>query len=65
MSDTSRASLVEEWQTGALLVIGSVVVGVILATIGGSVSGQFGAISGFILGPILAFLAFSYLLYGR
>ena len=65
MSDTSRASLVEEWQTGALLVIGSIVVGVILATVGGSVSGQLGAIAGFILGPILGFLAFSYLLYGR
>ena len=65
MSDTSGVALVEEWQTGAFLLVGSVVIGVILAGIGGSVSGQIAAVGGFILGPIVGFLVLSYLLYGR
>jgi hypothetical protein len=65
MTNKSRAALVEEWQTGAFLLVGSVVIGVALAGIGGSVSGRIAALGGFVLEPIVGFLVLSYLLYGR
>jgi hypothetical protein len=65
MSEKSGAALVEEWQTGAFLLLGSVGIGVVLAAVGGSVGGRIGGVSGLVLGPIAGFLVLSYLVYGR
>lgn len=65
MSNKSGVDLFEEWQTGAFLILGSVVIGFILAAIGGSVGGRIGGLSGFVVGPIVGFLVLSYLFYGR
>lgn len=65
MSEKSTVELIEDWQTGAFFVIGSILIGVIVAVIGGSVGGLIGAVAGFLGGTGLAFLALSYLLYGR
>jgi len=65
MSNERGVDLVEEWQTGAFLVLGSVAIGIALAAVGGSVGGRIGGVSGFVVGPIAGFLVLSYLLYGR
>ena len=65
MSEKSGAALVEEWQTGAFLLLGSVGIGVVLAVVGRSVSGRIGGLTGLVVGPIAGFLVLSYLLYGR
>lgn len=65
MSEKSGVDLVEQWQTGAFLVLGSVAIGAILAAIGGSVGDQIVVISGFVGGSIVGFLVLSYLFYGR
>jgi hypothetical protein len=65
MSDGSAAEVVDEWQTGAGLVLGS-------ALVGGVIGGFFAmqrepalGIAGFFVGGILTFLLLSYLFYGR
>ncbi|MBP1955260.1 multisubunit Na+/H+ antiporter MnhE subunit [Halarchaeum rubridurum] len=53
-----------EWQLGAILLVGSTIVGFVFGAIVGSVwSGFFGVVS-VVIGSILAFSLFSYLLYG-
>ncbi|WP_277542734.1 hypothetical protein [Haloarcula laminariae] len=65
MSGQSFGDFVNEWQTGALLVLASVVVGFATGSIA-AVDGQyiFGVL-GFAVGAVGTFLLLSYLLYGR
>lgn len=65
MSEKSIVDFIEEWQTGFFLLIGTVLVGVVTGVAAGSLAGASGAFFGIIGGAILAFLAFSYALYGR
>lgn len=65
MAEQNVVGLIEEWQTGAFLVIGSALVGAVSGSFLGSLeSGNLGLV-GFFAGAVLAFLSFSYLLYGR
>lgn len=65
MEENRMVALVEDWQTGAFTILVLAVVGGISALIGGTFAGGFGYLLGFIGGPILTFLAYSYLRYGR
>jgi len=61
MSDRSEF---EEWQAGAMMAIGSALVGAIFAMIVIRVAGTFGAYLGFVAGFVATFLLLSYALYG-
>jgi len=62
---TTTAELVEEWQTGAALLLASAFVGFLAGSaLGRGVSSSL-AVPGFAGGAVLAFLALSSLLYGR
>jgi hypothetical protein len=63
MADTV-VELIEEWQTGALFVFVSVLVGVVAAASLGRFGPLYG-LGGLIGGCLLTFLTLSYLLYGR
>jgi hypothetical protein len=63
MAEKSVVDLVEEWQTGAFLILGSALAGGVLAVASGA-SGTT-ALLVFGGGAVLAFLVLSYLLYGR
>ena len=65
MSEQTAVELFKEWQTGAFLLVGSTVVGFVVGSIGGSAVGFQTAVVGLIGGTLLAFLTFSFLLYGR
>lgn len=65
MSERTLVDFIEEWQTGAFLGIGTILSGVILSIILFSFNVPFGRVIGFFGGAALAFLSFSYLLYGR
>ena len=65
MSEKTIVDLIEEWQTGFFLLLGAVFVGFCTAVLLASVSSPVGGLAGFAGGAILAFLVFSYLLYGR
>ncbi|MFB6170375.1 MAG: hypothetical protein ABEJ06_04425 [Haloarculaceae archaeon] len=65
MADESLVAFVERWQTGAFLVLVSVLCGVGVALAARSVAPPFGPVLGFLGGGVLGFLALSYLLYGR
>ena len=67
MSDTDRTmvDLVEEWQTGALVLFGSVFSGFVLGAVLGRWLSAAAGMVGFVAGAVLAFLAFSYVRYGR
>jgi hypothetical protein len=60
-SPKTAGELIEEWQTGLFFVLGSVVVGVVVALIGGRFINPLPL---FFAGSIFGFLAFSYLVYG-
>ena len=65
MSEKTIVDFIEEWQTGAALLLASAFVGLL---VGSTVGNRSSAVAGFVsffVGSILAFLAFSYLLYGR
>lgn len=65
MAERTIVDFIEDWQTGALFVLVSGLVGAVLAwflTTEGSVYLGFG---GFIVGLLLTFLLLSYLVYGR
>jgi hypothetical protein len=65
MSDKTTVEFIEEWQTGALVLFGSLFSGLVVgALFGQSVSAAAG-VAGFLLGAVGAFLLFSYLRYGR
>ena len=62
---TTAAELVEEWQTGAFLLLASALAGFVAASaLGRGLSSDL-ALPGFAGGAAVAFLALSYLLYGR
>ncbi|WP_049937804.1 hypothetical protein [Haloplanus natans] len=65
MSDRSIVDLIEDWQTGFFLVVGSAVVGILVGLVGRSVAGPPGFVIGIPVGAMLGFLAYSYLRYGR
>ena len=65
MSDKSVVGLVEEWQTGFYLVIGSIIAGTIFAYLLSPIQPPYGGLLGFLSGIVVAFLAFSYYLYGN
>lgn len=65
MSEQTAAELFKEWQTGALLLLASTLVGFIIASFGGSAVGAHTALVGLLGGTMLAFLTFSNLFYGR
>ncbi|WP_373189698.1 hypothetical protein [Halolamina sp.] len=67
MSDTDKTMVdfVEEWQTGALVLFGSVFSGLVLGAVLGSWLSAAAGMAGFVAGTVLAFLAFSYVRYGR
>jgi len=68
MSERSAIDFIEEYQTGAFIVIGTIVgaVAVLVATnqILGSLGGTLG-LGVFVGGMIVTFVLLSYLLYGR
>lgn len=64
-SDQKTAvDLIEEWQTGFFLLLACLVVGIVTTVLVGPSSPQFG-VATFFVSAILAFVVFSYLLYGR
>lgn len=65
MADRGFVEFVEEWQTGVLQVVGSGFAGVLAGAIGGSIARLAGGVVGFVGGSVTAFLAISYLRYGR
>lgn len=66
MTERTIVDLVEDWQTGFFLLLGSAVVGILGALVVGRMTdGGAGALAGFVVGGVLAFVAISYLLYGR
>lgn len=65
MSGKTVVDFVEEWQTGALFVLGSALVGALVGMYLGEPGSGYLGVGGFIVGSVLAFLAFSYLRYGR
>jgi hypothetical protein len=65
MSEKTIVDLIEEWQTGFFLVLGAALVGFCTAVLLSSLGSPVAGLVGFAGGAILAFLAFSYLLYGR
>lgn len=65
MSDKTVVDLIEEWQSGAFILFGSITCGLVVAVIAGSVVGIGAGFLGFIVGSILGFFVLSYLLYGR
>ncbi|MFD1572325.1 hypothetical protein [Halorubrum laminariae] len=67
MAEQSTVNFIEEWQTGAFLIVLSVVVGA-LSVIGlGSVlpSSPIVILGVFLVGTIAAFLGLSFIIYGR
>ncbi|GGM75398.1 uncharacterized membrane protein YoaK (UPF0700 family) [Halarchaeum rubridurum] len=68
VSDGMREKVVAflaEWQMGAILLLGSAIVGFVFGAVVGTMwSGFLGSIV-FFISAILAFSLFSYLLYGR
>lgn len=66
MAERTVVDLVEDWQTGFFLVLGSIVAGVLGVLLAGRVTDSgAGAAVGFVGGGVLAFVVFSYLFYGR
>jgi len=65
VSDRSIVDLIEDWQTGFFVVVGSAVVGVLVGLALRTVAGPPGFVLGILVGAILGFLAYSYLRYGR
>ena len=67
MAEQSAVNFIEEWQTGAFLIVLSVIVGA-LSVIGlGSVlpSSPVVILSVFLVGTIVAFVGSSFIIYGR
>jgi hypothetical protein len=65
MADRTVVDLIEDWQTGFFVVVGSAVVGVLVGLALRSVAGPPGFVLGIVVGAILGFLAYSYLRYGQ
>jgi len=54
-----------QWKTGAMIVLGAVIPGVVVGYLLRSVASPYGLLAGFIAGAALGFLIISYLMYGR
>lgn len=65
MTEKTVVELVEDWQTGAVYIVGSVLVGSVLGYFLRSQGSDSLGLVGLLVGTILAFLLFSYLRYGR
>lgn len=65
MAEKSVVELIEDWQTGAAYIIGSVLVGGALGLFLRSQGPDYLGLGGLLVGTILAFLFFSYVRYGR
>ena len=65
MAEKNLVEFIEEWQTGMLLFFGSLAVAIVLMSILSSAGPVYGILLGFFGGGVLAFLTFSYVLYGR
>ena len=65
MADRTVVDLIEDWQTGFFVVVGSTVVGVLVGFALRSVAGPPGFVLGIVAGAVLGFLGYSYLRYGR
>ena len=65
MTDRSVVDLIEDWQTGFFVVVGSAAVGMVVGLLLRSVAGPPGFLLGILAGTVLGFLAYSYLRYGR
>ncbi|WP_396611049.1 hypothetical protein ACH9L7_12635 [Haloferax sp. S1W] len=65
MSEKTTVEFIEEWQTGAFLIIGSAVAGAVSAAALGPYETLGGVLFVFFFGAAFAFMGFSYLLYGR
>lgn len=65
MTDRSIVDLIEDWQTGFFVVVGSAAVGILVGLVGRSVAGPPGFVIGIPVGTILGFLAYSFLRYGQ
>lgn len=67
MAEQSGVEFIEEWQSGAFLILLSVVVGAVLVIGLGSLlpSSPVAMLGVFLIGGIAAFVASSYIMYGR
>jgi hypothetical protein len=67
MSEKSAVDLVEEWQSGAFLVLFSVLAGAVVAFAlrGPLAAGPWVTLAGFVGGAVAGFLGVSYVRYGR
>jgi len=65
MAETSTVFFLEEWQTGAALILGSAIFGIAIGTAAGSVWDSTAGVLSFLVATIAAFVALSYLAYGR
>lgn len=65
MSDRTVVDLIEDWQTGFFIVLGTVTGGILGALALRSLSVPYGLAIGGLGGALLVFLIASYLLYGR
>jgi hypothetical protein len=66
MSGKSTADVVEEWQAGAGLILGSALGGFVVGGfLGTRQPGSLLGVAGFFLGGVLTFLLLSYVFYGR
>ncbi|MEF8779774.1 MAG: hypothetical protein V5A46_03745 [Haloferacaceae archaeon] len=65
MSERGIVEFVEDWQTGFFVLLGSIAVGFVGGLVGRANLGPPGFYLGFAVGLGIAFLAYSYLRYGR
>lgn len=65
MSEKTGVDFVEDWQSGFFLVLGTAFVAFSAAILVSSLTSPLGGLVGFVGAAILAFAAFSYLLYGQ
>ncbi|AFK17857.1 hypothetical protein E6P09_03660 [Haloferax mediterranei ATCC 33500] len=65
MSEKTAVEFIEEWQTGAFLIIGSAVAGAVSAAALRPYETLARVLFVFFFGAAFAFMGFSYLLYGR
>jgi hypothetical protein len=65
MSEGSLVAFIEEWQTGAGLILASVLGGGLIAVLFAMRQQALLALGGFVIGGVLTFAVLSYLLYGR
>lgn len=65
MAERTLVDLIEDWQTGALFVFGSVLIGAVLGWVLATEGSVYLGFGGFVVGTVLGFLLLSYLWYGR